>query len=88
VRGGRRDVRSRGRSAARDLLSLRTLVNTHHHPDHTAGNGLFGGVAIVAHEKARPEMRALGLPHNSGVWTDVDYGDLELALPFPLTCLA
>ena len=61
---------------------VRTLVNTHHHPDHTAGNGLFAGAAIVAHEQARPEMRALGLPHNSGVWTDVDYGDLELALPF------
>jgi cyclase len=61
---------------------VRTLVNTHHHPDHTAGNGLFGGAAIVAHEQARPEMRMLGLPHNSGVWSDVDYGDLELALPF------
>jgi cyclase len=61
---------------------VRTLVNTHHHPDHTAGNGLFTGAAIVAHEQARPEMRALGLPHNSGIWTDVDYGDLELALPF------
>ena len=61
---------------------VRTLVNTHHHPDHTAGNGLFRGAAIVAHEKARPEMRALGLPHNSGIWSDVDYGDLELALPF------
>ena len=61
---------------------VRTLVNTHHHPDHTAGNGLFAGAAIVAHERARPEMRALGLPDNSGIWTDVDYGDLELALPF------
>jgi cyclase len=61
---------------------IRTLVNTHHHPDHTAGNGFFPGAAIVAHEKARAEMRMLGLPHNSGVWTDVDYGDLELALPF------
>ena len=61
---------------------VRTLVNTHHHPDHTAGNGLFSGAAIVAHEQARPEMRMLGLPHNSGIWTDVDYGDLELALPF------
>ena len=61
---------------------VRTLVNTHHHPDHTAGNGLFPGAAIVAHERARPEMRMLGLPHNTGVWTDVDYGNLELALPF------
>ena len=75
----------------RDLLTtiggvtsapVRTLVNTHHHPDHTAGNGLFTGATIVAHDNARQEMRMLGLPHNSGVWTDVDYGDLELALPF------
>jgi len=61
---------------------VRTLVNTHHHPDHTAGNGLFAGAAIVAHERARSEMRSLGLPRNSGVWTDADYGNLELALPF------
>jgi cyclase len=61
---------------------VRTLVNTHHHPDHTAGNGLFAGAAIVAHERARSEMRLLGLPRNSGVWTDTDYGNLELALPF------
>src|ERR1044071_6735547 len=61
---------------------VRTLVNTHHHPDHTAGNGLFTGAAIVAHERARPEMRLLGLPRNSGVWTDTDYGNLELAPPF------
>jgi cyclase len=61
---------------------VRTLVNTHHHPDHTAGNGLFAQATIVAHDNTRPEMRALGLPHNSGVWTDVDYGDLQLTLPF------
>jgi cyclase len=61
---------------------VRTLVNTHHHPDHTAGNGLFEGATIVAHDNAREEMRTLGLPHNIGVWSDVDYGDLRLALPF------
>src|SRR3712207_4725877 len=61
---------------------VRTLVNTHHHPDHTAGNGLFTGATIVAHDNARPAMRALGLPRNFGVFTDVDFGDLELALPF------
>jgi len=61
---------------------VRTLVNTHHHPDHTAGNGVFADATTVAHERARDEMRILGLPHNSGVWTDTDYGDLRLALPF------
>src|SRR3984957_9600659 len=61
---------------------VRTLVNTHHHPDHTAGNGLFADTTIVAHERARDEMRILGLPRNSGVWTDTDYGDLKLTLPF------
>lgn len=75
----------------RDLLAaiaevtaapVRTLVNTHHHPDHTAGNGLFPNATIVAHEQARPEMRALGLPGNDGIWSDVDHGDLELRLPF------
>jgi cyclase len=75
----------------RDLLAavakvttapVRTLVNTHHHPDHTAGNGLFPTATIVAHEHARTEMRALGLPANDGTWSDVDYGDLGLALPF------
>ena len=63
-------------------LPVRTLVNTHHHPDHTAGNGLFSGATIVAHDNAREEMRALGLPRNTGTWTDVDYGDLRLTLPF------
>jgi cyclase len=61
---------------------VRTLVNTHHHPDHTAGNGLFAGATIVAHDQTRHEMKLFGLPHNTGVWTDVDYGDLELTLPF------
>src|SRR6185437_12432836 len=63
-------------------LPVRTLVNTHHHPDHTAGNGLFAGATIVAHDNARQEMLALGLPGNHGIWTDVDYGDLRLAPPF------
>jgi cyclase len=63
-------------------LPVRTLVNTHHHPDHTAGNGLFSTATIVAHDNAREEMRALGVPRNNGIWTDVDYGDLRLALPF------
>ena len=32
------------------------LVNTHHHPDHTNGNGLLGAPVIVAHSLCRAEM--------------------------------
>ena len=59
---------------------VRTLVNTHHHPDHTGGNGLFAGATIVAHDNAREEMRAMGVPHNSGLWQDIDYGELRVII--------
>ncbi len=32
---------------------VRTLVNTHHHGDHTHGNWLFGGATVVGHEATR-----------------------------------
>src|SRR3954467_6380311 len=38
---------------------VRTLLNTHSHPDHTTGNGLLPAATIVAHEAARTEMIAL-----------------------------
>ena len=68
--------------SARSPAPVRTLINTHSHPDHTAGNGLFSGATIVAHENARPEMMALGLPKNGPIWSPVDYGNLTLAPPF------
>jgi cyclase len=66
---------------------VRTLVNTHHHGDHTNGNSLFEEATIVAHERCRDEMLAEGRPGTSalvrsGVWTEVEWGDLELAPPF------
>ena len=61
---------------------IRTLLNTHHHGDHTHGNYLFDGATIVAHEWCRQEMIATGLPANVGVWTDVEWGALELDPPF------
>jgi cyclase len=32
---------------------VRTLVNTHHHGDHTHGNYLMSGATIVGHEPVR-----------------------------------
>jgi len=61
---------------------VRTLINTHHHGDHTFGNYLFGGATIVAHEKCRQEMRNLGPPGAAPFWTEIDWGDIELEPPF------
>ncbi|MGH3265431.1 MAG: MBL fold metallo-hydrolase, partial [Trebonia sp.] len=66
---------------------VRTLVNTHHHGDHTHGNALFGDATIVAHERTRAEVIAEGRPGTSplirsGTWTDVDWGALTAAPPF------
>ncbi len=61
---------------------VRTLVNTHHHGDHTHGNYLFAGATIVAHERTRQEMLLAGLPGEHLPWDAPDWGGLELAPPF------
>jgi cyclase len=61
---------------------IRTLVNTHHHGDHTHGNYLFGGATIVGHERCREAILATPMPPPRGIWTDVDWGHLEPAPPF------
>jgi cyclase len=63
-------------------LPVRTLVNTHHHGDHTYGNHLFPGATIVGHEATRANVLQWGLPFDAPVWTPVDWGDIELAPPF------
>ncbi|MEU9144390.1 MBL fold metallo-hydrolase [Streptomyces sp. NPDC048349] len=58
----------------------RALVNTHFHGDHTFGNYLFPEALVIAHEQTRTMMDLAGL-HLTGLWPDVCWGDLELALP-------
>jgi cyclase len=76
--------RARELRAAVDRLAPgpgRTVVNTHHHGDHTFGNQVFGRAAtIVAHERARQEMAETGLAL-TGLWPEVEWGDVELRLP-------
>ncbi len=61
---------------------VRTLVNTHHHGDHTFGNVLFSGATIVAHENARAEAIAFGPARELPFWENPDWGDLPLDPPF------
>jgi len=61
---------------------VRTLVNTHHHGDHTHGNYLFAGATIIGHEQTRAAMMNTLMPPPPGIWTEVDWGHLEPAPPF------
>jgi cyclase len=61
---------------------VRTLVNTHHHGDHTYGNCLLPQATIVGHRRCREEVLASGPPVNGGTWTEVDWGELEVTPPF------
>lgn len=61
---------------------VRTLINTHHHGDHTFGNYLFGSATIVGQERSRAAIQAWGLPRSAPYWTEVEWGDVELAPPF------
>jgi cyclase len=61
---------------------VRTVVNTHHHGDHTFGNCLFPAAAIVGHENARAEALAFGPPRELPFWDGPDWGELTLDPPF------
>jgi cyclase len=60
---------------------VRTLINTHHHGDHTYGNSEFGPVTIIGHEQCRAEVINAGLLGNIGIWESVDWGELRVAPP-------
>ena len=63
-------------------LPIRTLVNTHHHGDHTHGNYLLSGASIVGHELCRQTVIDTGLHTLHPLFPNVVWGDLELAPPF------
>jgi cyclase len=61
---------------------IHTLVNTHSHPDHVAGNGWFPGATIVAHERTRAELVGARPPMLAGIFEPYDPGELAPAPPF------
>lgn len=62
-------------------LPARTLINTHHHGDHTHGNYLVSGAAIVGHELCRQTVISTGLQALHPLFPGVEWGDLELSPP-------
>ena len=64
------------REAVRSLSAapVRTVVNTHHHGDHTHGNHIFADTArIIGHERCPEEVVAQGELLRR-VWPTVDWG--------------
>jgi cyclase len=69
------------RIASVTAAPVTTLINTHHHGDHTFGNCFFGNIAIIGHERCREEVMRGGLPGYAGIFDPVDWGELTLAPP-------
>lgn len=60
---------------------VRTLVNTHHHGDHTHGNFVFADTArIIGHELCPDEIRAQGHMLEQ-LWPAVEWGEIKLTVP-------
>lgn len=62
-------------------LPMKTLINTHHHGDHTHGNYLVTDASIIGHELCRETIIETGLQSLHPLFPNVEWGDLELAPP-------
>lgn len=77
----RRAVLLREAMVAAGVPLPRTVVNTHHHGDHTYGNALFTPEAtVVGHEACRREQLAAGRQLHA-VWPDTDFGEIDITVP-------
>lgn len=62
---------------------ITTLINTHHHGDHTFGNFAFPEATVVGHEQTREMVLAEGIAeYRTLAWTPVEWGDLRPCPPF------
>lgn len=77
----RRTRAYRERIASVSPAPVATLVNTHHHGDHTYGNVFMNAATIVGHERCRTEVIKAGLPDFTGIWDPVEWGQVTLAPP-------
>jgi cyclase len=61
---------------------VRTLINTHHHGDHTHGNCLLPLATSIGHPRCREEILATPFPPSALVFGPVEWGDLRRSPPF------
>lgn len=61
-------------------LPIRTIINTHHHGDHTWGNGLMPAATIIGHELCRSEMISVGLSIKA-LFPTANFGEITVVPP-------
>jgi len=61
--------------------AVSTVVNTHHHGDHTNGNYLAGAATIIGHRNTRELMIATGIHHYEQAFEGINWGELQLRPP-------
>lgn len=77
----RRTVALRDTVAALTGAPVRTVVNTHHHGDHTHGNYLFADTArIIGHDGCADEIEAQG-DLLMRLWPQVEWGGFRIVPP-------
>jgi cyclase len=60
---------------------IRTVVNTHHHGDHTYGNSVFAPATIVGHAHCFTEAARTGIKRYEETFEQPDWGNLQLTTP-------
>jgi cyclase len=58
-----------------------TVVNTHHHGDHTNGNYLTGAATIIGHRNTRQVMITTGIQYYKQAFEGINWGQLRLRPP-------
>ncbi|MDQ4105132.1 MAG: MBL fold metallo-hydrolase, partial [Actinomycetota bacterium] len=61
--------------------AVSTVVNTHHHGDHTNGNYLAGAATIIGHRNTRELMITTGIHHYEQAFEGINWGELQLRPP-------
>ncbi len=62
-------------------VPVTTVLNTHHHGDHTWGNSFYPQAAIIGHERCRDETISTGLGVQS-FFPTADFGHIDLVPAF------
>jgi cyclase len=60
---------------------VRTLVNTHHHGDHTNGNCLLPDATVLGHHRCRTGVQESRIGGLEAVFGDVEWGELTPSPP-------